>query len=182
MSQIPDRIGFSTGSSWLSCVIRWFTDSAASHAWILYWDSEFEADCVLEFTRGGCRITTLTSFEKHNRVVKKALPRHPISLGMKKVAEWLDKPYDYKGLFGMVWVMVGRWLHRKWKNPWGSAQAMFCSEAVARVLRAADYPGTEYWDPETISPQDLFEFFLRESSKPPLGPAPTGEVHDGRRT
>lgn len=162
MSPLPYRIGFSTTTHLLSRVIRWFTDAAVSHAWVLYYDEDFDCDCVLEFTEGGCRITTYASFQKKNKIVKVWTPQCSIRTGFTKMREWLDAGYDYLGLFGMIWVQLGRWLHRKWKNPWASSKKAFCSEGVARVLLYANYPGLEYLDPERTTPADLLEFARRE--------------------
>ena len=40
---------------------------------------------------------------------------------------------------------------------------MFCSEAIARVMKESNYPGTEDWDPESIDPEILIEFFEKET-------------------
>jgi hypothetical protein len=165
MSPHPYRVGFSTTTHWLSRLIRWFTGGAVSHAWILYWDEDFNCDCVLEFTEGGCRIKTFAGFKSQNQIVKVWTPQCSIRLGFVKVREWLEAGYDYAGLLGMIWVMIGRWLHRKWRNPWGSAQKAFCSEGVVRVLIWAGYPGAERFDPETTTPADLLDFAQREEFK-----------------
>ena len=68
------------------------------------------------------------------------------------------------GLFGMIWVELGRWLKRKWKNPWRSSKTMFCSEAVARVMVDSEYPGTKGWDVQSIDPEMLIEFFEKEQA------------------
>jgi hypothetical protein len=147
---------------WISRAIRWFTDSPVSHAWVLYWDEDFDCDCVLEFTEGGCRIKTYESFKKANKIVKVWTPQCSLNLGFVKMREWLEAGYDYLGLFGMAWVALGRWLKRKWKNPWAGSKKAFCSEGVARLLLYASYPGLEWLDPERTSPNDLLEFALKE--------------------
>jgi hypothetical protein len=51
---------------------------------------------------------------------------------------------------------------------------MFCSAAVLRVLRAAEYPGTKDLDPYAETPEDLLEFMRAscasaQNSAPPVG-------------
>jgi hypothetical protein len=163
---MTDRIGFSTGTGLLSRIIRFFTDSGVSHAWVLYYDVDFGRDMVLEATLEGVRIVPYDVFQKHNKIVKVVSPKHDLKLGFTKMGEALGEHYDFTGLLGMAWVMVGRWLRRKWHNPLVAASAMWCSEMVAWVLKWSSYPGTEFLDPHATSPQDLYEFFLKEGSRP----------------
>jgi len=161
-----DRIGFSTTKKWLSRIIRWFTKAPVSHAWILYYDLDFAQEMVLEATLEGVRIVPYEVFKQHNSVVRVFIPSHSLKQGFAKVGETLGSTYDFGGLFGMLWVLLGRWCRQKLKNPWNKAQAMFCSEFVAQVLRWSYYPGTEYWVPENMTPADLYTFLLREDSRP----------------
>lgn len=162
---MTDRIGFSTGNGLLSRIIRWFTDSSVSHAWVLYYDLDFDREMVLESTLEGVRIIPFDVFEKHNKIIKVVTPKHDLKAGFAKVGASLSEQYDFTGLVGMIIVMLGRWLKKKWKNPWVTASAMWCSEMVAWVCKWSSYPGTELMDPHTTSPQDLYEFFLKESSQ-----------------
>ena len=82
---------------------------------------------------------------------------------MAKMVDYLGDVYDYQGLFGMAWVEIGRWLKKKWKNPWHSTKAMFCSELVAKVLIDSKYPGFEGMDPASTDPEMLLQFFDKES-------------------
>jgi hypothetical protein len=160
-----DRVGFSTTKAWLSRLIRWFTDASVSHAWILYFDLDFGREMVLEATLEGVRIIPYEVFQQHNTIIKVCIPSHSLKQGFAKVGETLGAAYDFGGLFGMLWVLFGRWCKKKLKNPWNRTQAMFCSEFVAQVLRWSYYPGTEYWTPAEMSPQDLYAFFLRQEAK-----------------
>jgi hypothetical protein len=156
------RVGFSTSkTSWVSAIIRWFTGGKSSHVFLVYWDVDFERDMVMEATQGGFKITP---FSHHGGLVKVVTPKFPVEVGLRKAVDWLGEEYDYAGLLGMAWVELGRWLRRKWRNPWRSAKAMFCSEAVARVMQESSYPGTENWDPQSIDPEMLLAFFLKEEA------------------
>jgi len=164
-SQTPvDQIGFSTGTGLVSRIIRWFTRSTVSHAWILYFDQEFGCDCILEATAEGFRIQSFEKFRSENRIIATFTPKIVLTPGFKSMAAWLGAYYDFGGLFGMAWVLLGRWLRRRWRNPLASSRTMFCSEAVARLCFAAGYRGDIFEQPENTSPQDLYEFFLNEGS------------------
>lgn len=157
---MSDRIGFSTGAGLLSRIIRWFSRSSVSHAWLLYYDVDFNRDMVLESTLEGVRIIPFEVFQKHNKIIKVFTPDFSLKVGLAKAGEILGEQYDFTGLLGMVWVMLGRWLRKKWHNPLDSTKGLFCSEFVANVLRWSGAPSTEFWDPSTMTPENLLEYLL----------------------
>jgi len=155
------RIGFTTSkTSWISRIIRWFTAGRSSHTFVVYHDVDFERDMIMEATEGGFKITPFSRYE--SSLVAIFTPKYSIEVGLRKSVDWLGEGYDYAGLFGMAWVELGRWLKRKWRNPWRDSKTMFCSEAVARIMIDSDYPGTKGWDPQSIDPEMLLDFFEKE--------------------
>lgn len=156
------RVGFSTSDGWVSRIIRWFTSSKVSHCFFVYYDIDWERDMVLEATSGGFRVVPYSIYEKNTLFL--LTPKFPVADGFKKALDWLGSGYDYAGLLGMSWVEVGRWLKRKWRNPYRNPKEMFCSEAVVRVLQAANYPGTESMDAQSVDPQMLLDFFSLEKA------------------
>lgn len=161
------RIGFSTPKRFnpVSWLVRKVTGSPCSHAFFIYFDKEWQADFVMEAHEMGFRIVPLAHFEKKNEIVASFIPRWEIDTGMRWVAlEYLGRPYDFGGLFGMAVVLFGRWLKRKWKNPLESAKAMFCSEAVVVAMQKSAYPKTEVLDAHSTAPRALLEFFTKEAS------------------
>jgi hypothetical protein len=155
------QVGFSTSkNSWISKIIRWFTDSTVSHCFFIYWDKDWQRDMILEATEGGFKITPFSNYEKD--LVAAFTPKYSVEQGLIKSIDWLGEDYDYVGLIGMIWVELGRWLHRKWRNPWRDAKSMFCSEAISRIMIESNYPGTSGWDPQSIDPQMLMNFFSKE--------------------
>lgn len=157
------RVGFSTQQkNVFSRVIRWITGSKASHAWILFDDTFFGLNMVMEATETGFRLIPYENFKAEgNDVVAVVEPPYPLDDGVHQAARWLGEKYDFAGLFGSIFVMFGRWLRRKWRNPFAGARSMFCSEAVVRVMQAARFPGSEAFDPEATTPQDLLDFFVK---------------------
>lgn len=156
-------VGFSTHSgNVVSRLIRWMTGSKASHTWLLVDDALFGTEMVMEATEVGFRFITYSRFKAEgNDIVTVVTPAFPLKPGMRQAAMWLGERYDFGGLLGSAVVLLGRWLRRKWKNPLGSSKAMFCSEAVVRVMQAAGYPGSAALDPESITPQDLLDFLTK---------------------
>lgn len=154
------RVGFSTDrKSWLSGLIRKLTKSQASHTWLLYKDLDWAEDIVMDAHWSGWRLIPFSDFQKQNDIVKVVEIKHDLDPGMKLTLRWFGTNYDYAGLFKMAFVMFGRWLGRKVKNPGQSARSVFCSEAIVRVLQASKYPKSETLIPEETSPQDLLNFF-----------------------
>lgn len=164
----PVRIGFSTTNALLSRLIRRLTGSRASHAFLVCRDVDFERDMVMEAVGDGFRIVAYDRFQRHNTVVAELAPAHSIERGLRRAVDWLGSAYDTRGLAGMLVVLIRRWLRLRTRsvrlrNPFARSRALFCSEAVARACRWADYPGFDL-DPESTTPQDLLDFFTREAS------------------
>lgn len=166
----PVIIGFSTPRRFnvLSWAIRKITGSRASHAWLRVVDPLFHLDMVMEAHTTGMRLIPRAVFEKGNAVVALAYPQGDFSTALGKAGKFLGRKYDFEGLLGMAWVLLGRWLHRKWRNPLNSTKALFCSEAVVEMLQAAKYPGAERLAADSTSPEDLLEFLQDGSFECPV--------------
>ncbi len=162
MTEQPSSVfvGFSNPRFWnpLSWAIRAATGSKTSHAWLLVEDPMFELRLVLEAHSTGFRLVSFARFVKSNKVVAIAVP-HPtgaLASGLPPSGEWLGASFDVMGLVGMLWVLIGRWLRQKpWRNPFPTPSALFCSEAVVRVMKEAEYPGSADLGDETTTPADL---------------------------
>lgn len=144
------KIGFSTTNSWVSRSIRWVTGSSVSHAYI-----EFEwlgRPFIMDADWSGVRIVPREKFR--DQVVALI----PVQVDLHLAFDFVGDRYDYGGLLGMGWVILGRFLKRKWRNPFANARARFCSEMIVHMLQRAHYPGSGSLDPSTTSPQDLLEF------------------------
>jgi hypothetical protein len=163
----PTRVGFSTTNGWLSRLVRRMTRSRVSHAFLVYFDVDFERDMVMEAVGAGFRVVPLDKFARHNTIVRIFTPRHRIEGGLKAAVDWLGDVYDAPGLFGMFLLLLARSLRIRFRtgNLLGKSRALFCSEAVVRACRAAGYPGFPF-DPETTTPEDLFAFFSAEAEAP----------------
>lgn len=155
------RIGFSTPEKFnpVSWLVRKITGSTASHAFFIYYDQDWDVDMVMEAHEVGFRILPLDHFEKKNKLVVTFTPKTSIDEGLKFVAlEYLGTMYDYGGLFGGIFTMLGKWLKRKWHNPLQNSHSVFCSEAVVIALQKSKYTGSETLVAQDTTPQDLLEF------------------------
>lgn len=158
------KIGFSTPKHFnpVSWVVRMFTKSRASHAFFVYHDVDFDMQMVMEAHELGFRLTPYDHFTRHNKIVKLVQPKNSIDVGLRIVANrYLGSMYDYAGLIGMMVVLVGRWFHRKLRNPFRGSKYVFCSESVILAMKSS--PGYERLtvDPDS-SPEDLLKYFEAE--------------------
>jgi hypothetical protein len=164
------RIGFSTPKKFnpISWLVRKISGSTASHAFFIYSDKDWQADMVMEAHELGFRLIPLAHFEKKNEIVASFVPKQTIDDGVRFVAlEYLGTVYDFGGLFGGALLMLGRWLKRKWHNPWDSSHAVFCSEAVVIAMQKTNYPGAGLLVARDTTPQDLLQFFTTEGAHAP---------------
>lgn len=154
-------IGFSTPRHFnpVSWIVRRFTKSEASHCFFLYWDDDFECDMVLESHELGFRLITWKRFVQKNRIIALVEPAHPLDKGFLRLGEWVGSVYDFGGLIGQSVVQFGRFLQRKWRNPFRSSRAMFCSESIARCMQWAEHPDAKKFSPKETAPQDLLVFY-----------------------
>ena len=161
----PIAIGFST-QTWspVSALIRFVTRSKATHVWVLA--NLFGVPCVIEASeKGFLPSMTFDQFLKKNALVTLVPIAPSLDVGLRWAAKNFGEAYDFTGLFGMAWVMLGRFLHRRWRNPFDSRKALFCSEAIAKILSISGFPGAEFLVPEETTPQQLLE--LLEKNAPP---------------
>ena len=142
----------------MSRIIRHFTKSEVSHAWLLLDDPLFECQMVMEASEFGLILTPFDKFRSKNDVITVIEPKAQLDTGIKAAGAWLGEAYDFGGLIGTAFVLFGRFLKRRWKNPFDSSTAMFCSEFVVKVMQASNYPGIEVFDAASTTPQDVIDF------------------------
>ena len=154
------RIGFSTPKSFnpISWLVRKATGSTCSHVWFTFVDETCDLAVVLEAHELGYRLIPLSRFEKENNVVAIIQPRVDMTDALRWSVHWLGTAYDFGGLLGMTWVLIGRMLKKRWHNPAQNSHAMFCSEMAVTMLHRAGYPGSKALVAADTSPQDLLDF------------------------
>lgn len=150
------KLGFSTSNSIISRLIRWFTKASVSHTFLTV---EFDGkEWVLEAASTGYRIMPLSRFVNENSLVMIIEPKVSLDAAVTQAEDWLGEGYDWGGLLGFTWVLLGRLLKRKWANPLNSSKALFCSEANTKIIQLAGWPGSEALVPSATSPNDLLMF------------------------
>lgn len=157
----PTLIGFSTPRHFnpVSWLVRRITGSECSHSFFVYWDQDFQCDMVIEAHELGFRLISWPRFVKKNRIVAVVEPTHSLDSGFLKLGAWVGSAYDFGGLIGQSVVQLGHFLQRKWRNPFRSSRAMFCSESIARCMQWAEDPDAKSFSPKETTPQDLLVFF-----------------------
>lgn len=142
------KIGFSTTQAWYSRLIRWFTKSKCSHTFVIL--PVMGVDFILEEGYRGYTLRPLSLLG--DNVVEILDPPVDIQKAVEDSFHDIGQMYGYLTLFGMLWVMIGRYLGLKWRNPLASSHSMICSERVARLLVESGATGL---DPVDTTPEDL---------------------------
>ncbi len=150
------RVGFSTTNERISRLIRWWTQSEVSHTFIVYYDETLDAEMVLDVAWSGYRVVPWSTFECDNQIV--ALIEPPVDMlpGLRAVARWLGRPYDWK-----AFARFSRWARVFVRHPVSNYKSLICTEVVIHALRISGYPGAEELEPKDTSPQQLFDFLSR---------------------
>lgn len=152
-------IFFSTDSRIISRLIRLVTRSKVSHTGFIYYDETLDNYMIMHATNLGFNITPLTYFVRNAKIIAFYTPKSEfynlMMLGaLKHISLDLGKEYDYTGVLGFLFaIAIRRWFHIKFLNPSRDSSKMFCSEAVAKLIKHMDIGFHK--DPETTSPEDL---------------------------
>ena len=157
------QIGFSTTNKIISRIIRWFTKAKCSHTFFVF--ALFDRPWVLGAEFGGIELISLERFQKNNSIVALADVPELGEEAVKDAMASLGEAYDFGGLLGGIFPIIGRWLKLKWTNPWENPKAMYCSEFVIRTLKAHKFPDIEALDATTATPQDLHDFLVAHYAK-----------------
>lgn len=135
-------IGFSTSNSWISKIIRWFTNSKISHCFVAV--DLFGARLIIGAEAWGVDWRTKARFEEKNQIKvvlkPKALPIDN-SFGWF-VHEYAGASYDW-GAAGATGIKakLGRWwkLISHWFAKWPKDDALHCEEVPYKILEHAGY-------------------------------------------
>lgn len=140
-------IGFSTHSGIFSKLIRSFTNSEISHAFLLLDDKIGQV--VVQAAGLKVHATCYDKFREENFNIK----LYPVDIPLYKI-NWLfrqtGKKYGMLELLGYLIILLGRKVGLKLPNMFGDGYKTFvCSELIANLFEL---------DAETITPQDLLEY------------------------
>ena len=125
---------FSTASGILSWLIRRFQGKNAKASHCAIGTEMHGIPVVIEDTVGGVRIYPRDRWIKEHRLVEEYAFLPPnMEDGVRHTIEHVGDKYNYAGLFGYLWVMLGRWLRHKWHNPFASTRKDVCSGFILEM-------------------------------------------------
>src|SRR6478736_3974251 len=158
------KVGFSTSDRWISKLIRYWTASPTSHAYISYYDENLAQEMVLDVGFTTFSLVPMSTFEQSNRIVEVFDPNVDMTTGVKVVARWLNRvSYDWFSFVGF-WTVHKRWFKRTtvWAGDFNvTPKEVLCTEIVIYALRISGYPGAADLDPKGTSPKELLEFMKK---------------------
>jgi hypothetical protein len=149
-------IGFSSTDAIISRIIKWFTRSKASHAYVLF--EVAGEQLVIHSTEKGINCDCYRKFVKENKIVaeyKLLIDKDSDRRALAQAICMLDKPYDFLSVLGFGWVIFNRVIGRRIKNPFPNRSAYHCSEFALTMLRKAKLQDLEHLSRELTAPEDL---------------------------
>jgi hypothetical protein len=171
------HIGFSTTNKIGSRIIRWASRSKVSHVFVSF--PVMGDRLVFQANSKGVAMEWWSRFKKKNTIVA----QYELVNGGDKWTGWrgalatsqlfplLHSSYDFKAILGFVWVLIGKWFGRRWKNPLAQRSAYFCSELGLLWLQAAQVANVKGYDSESAWPEDVLQW-CREAAPTDLLPVP----------
>jgi hypothetical protein len=159
-------IFFSKDDSIIGKTIRLVTRSKVNHTGIIYYDGVLDHYMVMHADNLGFNIIPLKRFIHKNTIIAFYAPKtnndtKNMRYALTYVSSCLGAEYDYPAVLGFLFVItIRRWFHIKMLNPLRDSSKMFCSEAVANLLKKMDIGFNK--DPETTSPEDLLKILPNE--------------------
>ena len=149
------RIIFTASKTPLGVLIRKITKSPVSHVMIEIpvWSRRM----IAEATIGGTRF--VPSYRSRHHVVVEYKCNFEYKDGLCKIADELGSHYDYAGLFIIVFAkLTWRWFKNKLKNLKWDDKSIKCSGLVALFLKINRIDGSESFNIELVTPEDILEF------------------------
>lgn len=165
-------VGFSrpaSGFEPFSWLIRAVTGSKFSHAYIRFYEEEYDRWVI--FQASGLKVNFIgqAMFDSKETIFEEFVV--PVSDLTKKIAVQgaIDKcgsPYGVGQIIGFGAVLFMRLFGKSIKNPFYSGSSYVCSELVADVLIEIDKEDAGNLDPSAMTPKDDYEFMLAKGFIP----------------
>lgn len=151
-------IVFTSSDHWISRAIRWLTDGRVSHCFIEYSSSTWGGRWAAESAVGGVRKIPIHKAKK-DVFAEYSCDGFEANRAIKGLSDLVGEKYDYAGLFllGGIYLMW-KVFRMRIKHPTISSQSQKCSELVANLFIAAGLPGTEKWNAEEKTPEQLLDY------------------------
>jgi hypothetical protein len=168
-------VGFSRPQAWFepfSWLIRLVTGSQFSHAYIRFYDQEYDRWVIYQASGLKVNFIGQAMFDNAEFIYQEF--NVPVSDATKKIAIQgaIDKcgsPYGVGQIIGYGAVLFMRIFSKKIKNPLYSGSSYVCSELVADILMEIDAQDASNIDPSTMTPKDVYDFMIAKGFKPTGG-------------
>lgn len=151
--------------SWLTRLIMKLDKSRVSHTFMVYYDTDWNMDMVIQIDEYGFRLVPFERYKKYNEIkhiFDMSNPKYGnFEEGMAQLSrEFAGTHYDFKGFIGMGLVILWRAMKRRIKNPLASKGTLICSEGATLALQYGKCPGSDVLVADSTSPQNLLDFMM----------------------
>lgn len=142
------KIGFSQSNNWGSKLVRWFTNSQWSHCFIIL-DDDLEGDALVfeSSPSGGVKLNLWSKYKDQICEVYNI----NVNCSIKPLYNYLGDNYGYLQITGFIIAKIFSLKHNPIKKDY------VCSELALRFLIENNIEGFESLDPNSTSPEDLYE-------------------------
>jgi hypothetical protein len=149
------KIAFTQSNQWGARLIRWFTKSEWSHCFIVLDDDlEGEALCFESSMTGGVKLSLWSRYA----TTKKSVFDIEGITSIKPLYQYLGKNYGYLQILGYPIAKLFGLKHNPIKKDY------VCSEIVLRFLLSNGYKEFECLDPNSATPQDVYDILCKSSN------------------
>ena len=153
---------FSRSNSLVSRIITLITRGDASHAGIILSDIPEAGHELYQSLGDGFGMSTREELTRGSTRILKEIPINVDPARVLAICRArLGTPYAYLAVLGMLWVQLGKWLGKRWRNPVRSVHHMFCSESVVEILTQAGFIQFQRLDAISVSPVALESILTR---------------------
>jgi hypothetical protein len=159
-------IGFSRPRSILEIqgpIIEWAMGTPYDHVYIRL---KLEGhDVIFQASHGYVNLRNYKIFKKECEVLQEYdfhLQNEQCEQLMEVITSTLGCTYDFLGVLGFLWILIGRRLGFNWNNPLAQRSEYFCSELVTKALEAMKFDLSS--TPDDVSPKDLEDWILKNAN------------------
>ena len=175
------RVGFSTSRAWYSAIIRRETASKVSHVFTI--GTFLGIDLVFEEGWLGYSVRTLEDLARSSDIVDVITPAYSIHVGFMKSLNDLNTAYGFLVMLGQFFMVCGKRIGKKWKNPFRDTRHAICSEREVEIFQASSLPLAGMLDAPSTTPAEVSEFLYamnaraaRDAREAAEGPTRTTEI------
>lgn len=163
-------VGFSTGSSIVARLIRWFTQSKISHVYVRYYDCSLGTWMVIGAKFLGVEVESFSKFKEKSKIIFEFKCLKSLDVALKTMSSRIGQPYDFPALLGMSWVvLMWKWMKVRIVNPFSDSRTFICTEFVMDILRMGRLNGLPGYGSESVTPEELFKFCANDDQFVSIG-------------